>query len=287
MIIKSAGHVYYQASATSLTVQFDSVPPYSGGGTYTFQIVLASTGSITFYYKTMTGTVNDATVGIQNGDTNSPHGRQVTYNQAYITNGLAVQFHSVATGPGPWLQLKNYTGTVAAYDSASVDVTLSTAGLSAGTYTATLHLNDNQGNKVGPDVPVNWTVSGNQVVDSDGSGLPDKWEKQYFGHLGVDPNADPDHDGLSNYMEYRLGSNPLVADTNGDGIIDGVAYRLGISVTNTDMNANGISNAVERQHGTDPLTFNIPNSGATITTLNNQTPLTITLLEPSSATLLP
>jgi hypothetical protein len=55
-------------------------------------------------------------------------------------------------------------------------------------------------------------------VDSDGNGLPDEWEIQYFGHLGVDPSADPDGDGLSNLQEYRLGRNPNkdgVADSNG------------------------------------------------------------------------
>ena len=33
------------------------------------------------------------------------------------------------------------------------------------------------------------------TYSSDGSGLPDWWEIKYFGHLGVNPNADPDGDG--------------------------------------------------------------------------------------------
>jgi hypothetical protein len=54
-------------------------------------------------------------------------------------------------------------------------------------------------------------------VDTDGNGLPDAWEIQYFGHKGVDPNADSDGDGLTNLQEYQLGRNPTkgaVADTN-------------------------------------------------------------------------
>jgi hypothetical protein len=43
--------------------------------------------------------------------------------------------------------------------------------------------------------------------------LPDWWQLQYFGHLGVDPNADPDHDGMTNYEEYRAGTNPLEANS--------------------------------------------------------------------------
>jgi len=44
--------------------------------------------------------------------------------------------------------------------------------------------------------------------DTDHNGLPDAWEIQYFGHTGVDANADPDGDGLSNLQEYRAGTNP-------------------------------------------------------------------------------
>jgi hypothetical protein len=46
-------------------------------------------------------------------------------------------------------------------------------------------------------------------VDSDGHGLPNAWQMMYFGHLGVDPNADPDGDGASNLEEYLAGTNPL------------------------------------------------------------------------------
>jgi hypothetical protein len=47
------------------------------------------------------------------------------------------------------------------------------------------------------------------TVNLGGAGLlPDAWQLQYFGHLGVDPFADPDGDGMSNYNEYRAGTNP-------------------------------------------------------------------------------
>ena len=42
----------------------------------------------------------------------------------------------------------------------------------------------------------------------DASGLPIAWEVTYFGHTGVDPNADPDGDGMSNMQEYLAGTNP-------------------------------------------------------------------------------
>jgi hypothetical protein len=48
------------------------------------------------------------------------------------------------------------------------------------------------------------------MVSLNGTGLlPPAWQLQYFGHLGVDPFADPDGDGMNNYQEYIAGTNPL------------------------------------------------------------------------------
>ena len=51
-------------------------------------------------------------------------------------------------------------------------------------------------------------ISGN-TTDSDGNGLPDNWEIANFGHIGVDPYADPDGDGFTALQEYQNGTNPL------------------------------------------------------------------------------
>ena len=51
------------------------------------------------------------------------------------------------------------------------------------------------------------------TVDSDHNGLNDDWEVLYFHSTGIDPNADPDHDGRTNLQEMRDGTNPLAADT--------------------------------------------------------------------------
>ena len=53
-----------------------------------------------------------------------------------------------------------------------------------------------------------------RMMDTDANGLPDWWELQYFGHLtGSDPNADADHDGMSNLAEWLAGTNPTNASS--------------------------------------------------------------------------
>jgi len=58
-------------------------------------------------------------------------------------------------------------------------------------------------------------------ADSDGDGLPDAWELQYFGNLNQTAAGDFDGDGLTNLQEYQLGTDPTKVDTDGDGVPDG------------------------------------------------------------------
>jgi hypothetical protein len=53
---------------------------------------------------------------------------------------------------------------------------------------------------------VDLDVSAPIVIDV--NGLPVDWELMYFGRTGVDPFADPDGDGMSNFAEYLAGTNP-------------------------------------------------------------------------------
>ena len=60
------------------------------------------------------------------------------------------------------------------------------------------------------------------LLDSDGDGLPDAWERIHGFSMVLD-NAedDVDEDGLSAIQEYALSTNPLLADSDGDGLLDG------------------------------------------------------------------
>ena len=51
------------------------------------------------------------------------------------------------------------------------------------------------------------------LIDAEGNGLLDEWERFYFRGTGHDPGADADGDGLSNWAEYKAGTNPQDPDS--------------------------------------------------------------------------
>ena len=111
--------------------------------------------------------------------------------------------------------------------------------------------------------------------DSDGDGLPDGWEIAYGMNPLVPngtatdprfaPDADPDHDHLTNRQESELGTNPFQPDSDGDGMDDGweVAQGFDPAVHNSqtertdddpdaDPDGDGLTNRQECEWRTNP-----------------------------------
>ncbi len=83
------------------------------------------------------------------------------------------------------------------------------------------------------------------VRDSDGDGIPNRWEKRHGlnPHRAADARADFDKDGLRNLAEYRVGSDPRDEDTDSDGHDDGDEVRDGYRSTDlldADTDDDGI-----------------------------------------------
>ena len=78
--------------------------------------------------------------------------------------------------------------------------------------------------------------------DSDGDGVPDAYERWYFGDLSRSGGDDGDVDGLSLNEESTQGVDPTNADTDGDGLRDGfdssARDRLGDSHCGGDCNGD-------------------------------------------------
>jgi PA14 domain/Bacterial TSP3 repeat len=102
-------------------------------------------------------------------------------------------------------------------------------------------------------------------MDPDGSGLPVIWEQIYFGHTGVDPNDDPDHDGLSNLQEWQYHTDPTNSDTDGDGLPD--AWEIGHGLdpqypdADLDYDNSGLSNLQDYELGLNPLNVDVNDDG--------------------------
>ncbi len=140
------------------------------------------------------------------------------------------------------------------------------------------------------DDDIDWS----ELPDSDGDGLPDEFEEEYgcdsmnsdsdgdglpdgyeILKVGSDPaNAhsldtnlsdgeyDNDQDGLSNYEEYMLGTNPLVADSDYDGLSDGDEENVyGTDPLNPDTDGDGLSDGDEIALGLNPLVSDTDGDG--------------------------
>ena len=149
-------HYYYDAAAGTFTVQFTEVPNASSavGGEYTFQVVLYNDGTIRFYYLSMVGYVEGATIGIENPD--GTIGLQVAYNEPYMHDDLAV---IIDLGPPPdWFWMSLTEGTLRPGDEAMCECCANASDLEGGIYEATLVLVSNDFNDPVRYIPITMEI---------------------------------------------------------------------------------------------------------------------------------
>jgi alpha-tubulin suppressor-like RCC1 family protein len=129
------------------------------------------------------------------------------------------------------------------------------------------------------------TVVNVSFFDPDGSGLPIAWEIAYFNATGIDPNADPDGDGVSNYQEYLDGTDPTnpnsvmprlyVSSSELGGTVSVVPlkpkYQLGDIVQITALSQPGVIFDDWLGSNAEPVLGTFTNFGANLTVVMNST----------------
>jgi hypothetical protein len=161
----TAGDVYYLEQSDRLIVQYEQVwfYTYSGEGMVTFQVVLHADGEIDFFYKTLTMGSITATVGIAN-TSGTGEGVQISHNQSYVTNGLAVKFSPVPIYNSVESPIAN--GTASAHSIQRIDLPVQAlASMTGGLYNATLNVTFDRANTPMWRVPVTLKIAtGNPVM---------------------------------------------------------------------------------------------------------------------------
>ena len=145
-----------------------------------------------------------------------------------------------------------------------------------GNYTLMAVAVDNAGAQSDPQ-SVNITV----LLDSNGTGLPDFWQLQYFNQLGVDPNSDADGDGQSNLQEYQNGSSPTEFYNNALPILELISGNDQCGKYNSFL-PQPVTLEVKHDQATPwlnaPVVFTVTNGTALLAAGTNDTPVsTLTL----------
>lgn len=140
---EAGGSVWYynDAARQRFIFQFDSVSHYSPSSTpgrYTFQTILYPDGRILVQYRKMEGTLNSATIGIENGG--GTVALQVVFNSAYVHDNLALLFTQDAV---PWMSCGTTSGTIAQGDSQNVHLCIHPREMPPGLYTGYFRITGN------------------------------------------------------------------------------------------------------------------------------------------------
>ncbi len=149
----NGGTAYTMQDGNEFVIQFNNWAYYSGTGGITLQARIRQGGRITFLYESMTGSLDTATVGIENSL--GTDGLQVVYNADYVTSGLAVE---LSCGPG-WVEAVTSSGSLAPGESTDITLVFNSIGMELGAYDAVAQISSNDPATPMVEIPICMTVS--------------------------------------------------------------------------------------------------------------------------------
>ena len=151
---KAPGTVHYKLDGNKMIFQWTNYQRYSGTASYTWQVVLYSSGKIMYYYKNMTGTINSSTVGIENAQGND--GLQIAYDASYIKNNLAVKLEA---DPEWMISNSPMSGTLNQNNTAAVILRIVTEDFPIGNYGMNMKVSSNCAVNPLVTVPISLTLA--------------------------------------------------------------------------------------------------------------------------------
>ncbi len=148
-------HAYLRYDGTRCVISWEAVPRFNDvQSVMTFQCILYPSGEIRFQYRTLSGNVTSATLGIQ--DSSRTVGLMVAFNQVYVRDSLAVRIVPLRQ----WLAVEPAAGFLAPGARQSVQLRLDAAGLATGSYHGQARFLSNDPAAADTSVTVTLDVSG-------------------------------------------------------------------------------------------------------------------------------
>ncbi|MCK4259368.1 MAG: PKD domain-containing protein [Halanaerobiales bacterium] len=268
-----SGEIYCLQETDRVIFQYTNVADLNNTGTYTFQIVLAKDGSITFYYENMKGECAQSLIGIQNFD--GKDGLEVVFKDAYIKNGLAIRLVNQPI----WIELTQNSGTIVAGNSIDIPFTIDSSVLKSQNYYAEFEIVHNANNQANPlIIPMQLTVNNlppvadishgylykGYTVTFDATGSTDKDGKivSYGWDLDNDGLFDEGIETIIDHIFSTVGSYPIsleLVDDDGEVTVHNVTVDV-IEPPHITVTPNTLAQSVARGN-TVSSTLTIENTG--------------------------
>lgn len=155
----AGGNVYVYSDLNKFIVEFNNVPRYNDlNSRMTFQIELQKNGTIYFRYKSMTGTLNSATIGIENAQ--GTDGLLIVYNSSYVKNDLAIRIQKEPE----WISVNNISGIIPNGGSMALKLFFDTHDLMNGNYRMEMKITSNDTSRTQVIVPINMTITDTNLI---------------------------------------------------------------------------------------------------------------------------
>ncbi|MCD6176382.1 MAG: T9SS type A sorting domain-containing protein, partial [Candidatus Cloacimonetes bacterium] len=264
------GSVYYYNSPDSLVVWFDDVIHYPGTytGTYDFQIIIYENSTILYQYRTMDGTLDSATIGLQNDAGNIA--LQMTYNGNFVEDEYAVFIERIID----WVDIDHTFGYIPQGEISTITIDINSEELNMGDFLCNLQITTNDPEAFFTTIPINLQVaSGIPIISLSEDALD-------FGYVLVGDDAS-DTLYVSNLGEVDLEVTDIT-----NGVIEFNAIPLNFVLAQGEIQAVVVTFTPQEEllyedilviESNDPINSQygvlLNGSGYELTGLNDQLPL--------------